>query len=310
VTVRVLAALVLFCACAAPPVQHEVSRARPALFEFHSDPWVNLHQRLLAEAQGDANWHVPVVQCPCAASLPAWESAVAGYRAKFQDRDPTFDRALARANLALAMARPRHPAAEEVWPLLSPVFERYSQVSWPEDDAKNRAWIDAARPLVARWGPEIAAELAKRYETTWPSAPIRVEVSRFAGWAGAYTTFSPILVTMSSEDPGYQGPAALEMLFHEASHGLTQILVHDLDMAFVVRGKTPPRALDHVIIFYTAGEIVRRKLGPSHVPYAYKNGVYARGWSDLEKVVAVHWRAWLDDAIDLHTALGRLADAL
>jgi hypothetical protein len=100
------------------------------------------------------------------------------------------------------------------------------------------------------------------------------------------------------------------MLFHEASHGLTQIVRHDLDMAFVARGKTAPRTLEHVIIFYTAGELARRRLGPSYVPYAYKNGVYARGWSDLEKAVAVHWRAWLDDAVDLPTALARLADAL
>jgi hypothetical protein len=299
-----------------PPAS--ASRTR-ALFEFHSDPWLNLHQRLLAETQATARWHVPVTTCPCGRApsgelLPAWADALAAYRSTYKDRDPTFDWPLADVNLALALTASeptvKDPAASEVAPVLSAVFQGYVAATWPEDDARNRAWIAAAAPLLARWGGDLATELAKRLEGVWPSAPIRVEVSRYAGWPGAYTTHPPILITMSSEDPGYQGSAALEMLFHEASHGITGVLEHDLDMAFLAQGKRTPRALDHVIIFYTAGELARRRLVPGYVPYAYKNGVYARGWSNLERAVAVHWRAWLDDAIDLQTAVARLAQAL
>jgi hypothetical protein len=188
-------------------------------------------------------------------------------------------------------------------------FEPYSRSAWPADDARNRAWIAAVQPLVARWGAEIAAELARRFGTAWPSQPIRVEVTQYAGFGGAYTTSDPILTTMSSEDPGYAGPAALEMLFHEASHGLDAILDHDLQMAFIAKGRREPRSLDHAIIFYTAGELVRRRLGPGYVPYAERQGVYARGWTKLEAALRAHWQPWLDDEIDLATALARLADA-
>jgi hypothetical protein len=304
----------------APPPAAAPARATTPLFEFHSDPWLNLHQRLLAETQGGKGWHVAVTTCSCArtadgAILPAWSDAVETYRKEFKDRDPGFDRPLRRMNFALALAgsSPTLTDSDDLDPgaahALTAAFEPYAR-AWAEDDARNKAWTRTVEPLIARWGAEIAAELAKRYETSWPTLPIRVEVSQFASWAGAYTTHSPILITMSSEDAGYQGEAALEMLFHEASHGLTGILEHDLDMAFAARGKRAPERLDHVIIFYTAGELVRRRLGPSYVPYAYKNGLYKRGWEKLEPAVRTHWQAWLDDRTDLPTALARLADAL
>jgi len=37
---------------------------------------------------------------------------------------------------------------------------------------------------------------------------------------GAYTTLDPLRVTIASTDARNQGSAALEVLFHEASHGI------------------------------------------------------------------------------------------
>jgi hypothetical protein len=163
-------------------------------------------------------------------------------------------------------------------------------------------------PLVAKWAPEIAAELAKRLDTAWPLGPIRVEVTQYAGFGGAETTSPPIVTIMSSEDAGYAAPAALEMLFHEASHGLDANLLHDLQMAYIAKGKRLPEHLEHAIIFYTAGELVRRRLGPSYVPYAHAQGVWKRGLTKTEAVLRIHWQKWLDDEIDLTTALSRLVD--
>ncbi len=293
-----------------------VARTSP-LFELHSDPWVNLHQRLIAEATSNQYWHAPVGTCTCAMDadgkvLPVWAAAVAGYKADFAERNPVFDSGLVRTNLTFAVAGPSAmlpkvgvDAAVAKW--IEGTYEPYMRGAWPADDARNKAWIAAVEPLIAKWGREIANELAKRYGITWPGRPIRVEVTQYAGFGGAYTTGDPILTTMSSEDAGYAGDAALEMLFHEASHGLDTNLAHDLQMAFVARGKREPRSLDHAIIFYTAGELARRRLGPSYVPYAYKQGVYKRGMEKYEAALRAHWQPWLDDQIDMQTALDRLA---
>lgn len=286
------------------------------LFEFHSDPWLNLHQRLVAEATWNKYWHATVTPCACAKGadgeiVPAWTAAVAAYKSGLAGRSQVFDSTLASTNLALALAgtSPSLPSSG-IDPALAKsiegAFELYMRAEWPADDARNQAWIAAMQPLVAKWGPEIAAEYAKRFHVAWPSRPIRVEVSRYADSVGGYTTTDPILTTMSSEDPGYAGASGLEMLFHEASHGLDGILTHDLQMAFIAKGKREPSRLDHAIIFYTAGELVRRRI-PGYVPYAVREGVYKRGWDKYEVALRAHWQPFLDDRIDFATALDRLA---
>jgi hypothetical protein len=310
-------AVVLVAACAqAPAARAPAAAPAPAgpLFEFHSDPWVNLHQRLYAEATANQYWHSKVETCACGKG-PEWGAAVDGYKKELgeKDRNPTFDPGLQRTNFALALAGERLPE-NDVDPVvakwIAPVYDAYARERWPVDDARNRAWIATVEPLVQRWGRDIANEYETRFRIRWPGRVIRVEVTEFAGFGGAYTSSDPILVTMSSADAGYQGNAALEMLFHESSHGLDQILTHDLRMAFLARGKREPDRLDHAIIFYTAGALVKKRLGPSYVPYAYAQGVWKRGWAAYEAALRVHWQAFLDEAIDFETALDRLATAL
>ena len=322
--VGVIALPFAFTACGpqtAPPSRSADSRTstRPvALFEFHSDPWVNLHQRLFAEATWNQYWHATVTTCACAKGrdgevVPAWIAAVAGYKSGLGSRNQVFDPSLASTNLALALAGttaslPKAGIDPVVAKWIGGGYEPYMRGEWAGDDARNKAWIEAIEPLVAKWGPEIADEYGKRFRVAWPSRPIRVEVSRYADSVGAYTTSDPILTTMSSEDPGYAGASGLEMLFHEASHGLDSILTHELQMAFIAKGKREPSRLDHAIIFYTAGELVRRRV-PGYVPYAVREGVYKRGWEKYETALRAHWQPWLDDRIDFETALDRLATA-
>jgi hypothetical protein len=305
---------------ATPETKPAIPRPRSApVFEFHSDPWVNLHERLLAEATVGPYWHSPVETCACARGadgsvLPEWASAVARYKKTFAERNHYSDSSLVETTLVLALAggKTELPSGvdKDLAAPLATTFDAYFRRTWSADDARNKAWIRTVEPLVATWGEEIATELANRFETQWPNRPVRVEVTQFAGFGGAYTTNdSVILTTMSSDDSGYVGPAALEMLFHEASHGLIGVLNHDLQMAFIARGRRPPASLEHVIIFYTAGELVRRRFGPDYVPYGYKQGVYKRGWDKLEPAVRTHWQSWLDDTIDLPTALDRLVEA-
>lgn len=318
----VVGALLLACvACAdapahrpAVPSSNAEARTTP-LFEFHSSPWVNFHQRLIAESDtGGAFAHEP---CPCGKDRDAWSAAVAAYRTTYKDRDPTFDHELQMVNLTFALAGDapsvsspflEQPAAGT----LPAAFELYRRSTWAKDDADNRAWIARTEPLVARWGEGFAAELAMRFEAKWPVTPVRVEVARYATWSGAYTVPSPLIaVTVANADPSYTDEAWLEILFHEASHAFVKILQHDLETTFVARGKRMPRGLEHVIIFHTAGELTRKRLGPSYVPFADKHGLYGKGdWARLAPVVRTHWQPWLDGKTDLPTTLRNLAGAL
>jgi hypothetical protein len=58
-------------------------------------------------------------------------------------------------------------------------------------------------------------------------------------------------------------------------------------------GKVVPRGLSHVLIFFTAGDAVRRTI-PGHVPYAEAHGIYDRGWQSLHAAVVDIWKPYLD----------------
>jgi hypothetical protein len=118
------------------------------------------------------------------------------------------------------------------------------------------------------------------YRAEWPREKIPVEVVFCADWAGGYTVTNSTLITISSVDPGCQGYAALETLFPEASHALVDTLAQQLASPLRAAGKSPTFPRTHRIIFYTAGAVTSEALAQNgiedHVPYAEKNGRYAR----------------------------------
>jgi hypothetical protein len=110
-----------------------------------------------------------------------------------------------------------------------------------------------------------------------------VDVVATGGWAGGDTTDFGRTLThtqISSRNPDYQGAAALEMVFHEASHELVsprngpiaQLLVS----AERETGVAVHRSLWHGILFVTVGEVVRETLARAgEGPYEpVANGVF------------------------------------
>jgi hypothetical protein len=49
----------------------------------------------------------------------------------------------------------------------------------------------------------------------------------------------------------------------------------------------------HALIFFTAGEAVRR-IAPDYVPYAAANGVWNRGYDRIKPAVDQAWKPYLD----------------
>lgn len=192
---------------------------------------------------------------------------------------------------------------------------------WAEHDRANRSWIASVSPLVGQMGGWLARQLATVYQADWPAGPLRVDVTFYAGPFGAYTSLDPVHLTISSTDPRNQGPAALEVLFHEASHALAGAVRDAIVRECRQRGKPIPRHLWHALLFYTIGEIVKRALGKdlgvpdaaargNYTPYAYKFGLYARGWQNYQRLLERYWQPYLDGKADFHSAVARLVSAL
>jgi hypothetical protein len=271
-------------------------------FEFHSGFWINLHHLLYEQA---------LVDMPSAsAAAPAWQKAVDYYRREVVKRDlltgeaALIDKRLSHLDNAASIRDSDLPS--DLIAALDAATPIYKTQWWPKHDQANRAWIDAAALLISKYGEFLKKDLVAAFQTDWPTTPIRVDVAEYANWAGAYTTLRPTHITISSGNAGYRGDAALEMLFHEASHAIIGKIRNALEEEAATQHKLfRRREFWHALLFYTAGEIVRQRLD-GYSPYAVKNGLYDRAWPGAPEVLDTDWKPYLDGKIDLVTAVRRI----
>jgi hypothetical protein len=298
------------------------------LFRFHSDFWLNLHHTLHAQARarlGAPDTRRAAIAAAAAdtaalATLPrderrGWDQALAAYGRGVASRDLLFNRGLEAVKNRLSLLGAAEPGSDPALPptvaaALEAAAPAYRRGWWPAHDAANRRWVAALEPLLRGHEDALAPRLAAALGASWPADPIRVDVSAYANWAGAYTTLEPTHVVISSTAPGNAGPLALETVFHEAGHAL----VHDLRDAIAAEaraaGAEPPERLWHSVLFYTAGELVRGRL-PDLVPYAEAFGLWERGDGPRElEALREEWQPWLDGNGSFRGAVRRVVREL
>jgi hypothetical protein len=323
------------------------------VFELHSGFWINLHHTLYHEARQRAAAASPdksgKTSEPATKNIPevkfaltpaeqrAWDDAVAYYAANYADKDLLFSTELIQLKDQLGdfedcdelSGRKRKFCDAGLPAKLTQILEAaapiYRAHLWPEHDRANRRWIQRVSPLVREQGVGLSERLADIYQTRWPRAKIRVEVTGYANWAGAYTTVDPLRVTISSLDSRNQGTEALEVLFHEASHGIAEPVQAAIIRQCHQRDKAIPRDLWHALVFYTTGEVIRPVLsspaatsgnqdgsvsGGGYTPYAVREGLYQRGWNDYLKLLQRFWQPYLDGQASFDDAIARMVSSL
>ena len=200
------------------------------LFSFHSNAWLNLHHYVRAAARGG-----PAPTGLTGDEQKQWAAGVEFYK-PYAARDVLRDDGMVAIASALRGAEGKNtldgiaidPALKSMLERLMPIYRTHW---WPQHDRANREWITAVVPLVERHGAAISQSLVRTYGTTWPAEPMHVDLSVVAGPVGGFSVNNHI--TIPSSDPSYRGYAALEMVFHEASHGLGLFgaLIQPLDRA-------------------------------------------------------------------------------
>jgi hypothetical protein len=287
--------LVLACAAAIIGMAARPAPQADALFEFHSNPWLNLHHILWARGE-------PVT---LPADMPstersAWSEGIAFY-APYAKRNLLFDEELLKIKEGLRTVEAKASldgvaidgSVKATLERLMPIYRKHW---WPAHDRTNREWIAAARTLVDRHGAALNAAIARAYSVV-PDNPVWVDVAVYAHPVGAYTTTQPTHVMISSTDPGYGGYAALEMLFHERSHAWGRMLFEGVTGAASAQAVKIPPQLSHAVLFYTAGELTARELMQHGIAYKHyaQGGLYDRlcGTGCGDKLAA-QWGPFLD----------------
>ena len=362
-------ALLLASPLAATPQIDSVYGPLP-VFELHSGFWINLHHRLYEEAREQG------VAAPAASARPgksakpvlqvapgakptltateqrAWDDAVSYYAANYADKDLLFSTELMLLKNQLGdfetcdeLSGTKKKSCDAGLPgkltqILESAAPVYRAHRWPADDRANRAWIKRAAPLVREQGVGLSHRLADIFQTQWPNEKIRVDVSAVANAAGAYTTLDPLRVTIASTDSRNQGAAALEVLFHEASHGIALPVEEAIERECRQRDKPVPRDLWHALIFYTTAEVIKPLLdtegevssdraipnGPEgssssqgdkhgsgdgdYAPNAKHESLYQRGWENYFQILARYWQPYLDGQVTFDNAIAHMVSAL
>jgi hypothetical protein len=278
------------------------------LFTFHSNAWLNLHHYVRSNARGS-----PVPTGLSQEEGAQWAAGVEFYK-PYAARDVLRDDGMVAIASALRGAEGRNnldgialdPALKSTLERLMPIYRTHG---WPEHDHANREWITAIVPLVDRHGAAISQSIARAYGVIWPAEPMHVDLSVVAGPVGGFSVNGHI--TIASSDPSYRGYGGLEMVFHEASHGLGLLgaLIQPLDRAAAEQKVTLPPQLWHAVLFYTAGELTRRELNVNGIEYALYGGVglydnlCGAGCRDK---LAEHWRPHLDGKRSIPESLSAL----
>lgn len=278
------------------------------LFVFHSNPWLNLHHFARASARGG-----PAPTGLSEAERAQWTAGIEFYK-PYAARDLLRDEGMVDVKSALRGAEGKtsldgitlDAGLKATLERLMPIYQKHW---WPQHDRRNRAWIAAVEPLLERHGTALSRALTRTYDTTWPSNPIPVDLCVTAGPTGAYTSGPPTHVTISSSDPGYQGLAALEMLFHESSHSPISDLFQRVRQAASERKVSVPAQLWHGVLFYTAGELTTRELkahGIAYTQYAGQDLYTNLCGAGCREKIAEHWTPRLDGKRSIAESLSAL----
>jgi hypothetical protein len=328
------------------------------VFELHSGFWINLHHTLYLQARqsrddrGAPTGHTTDTTHRTPGERASWDAAVAYYQANYADKDLLFNTELILLKNQLGEFEGCNELSgakvktcdaglpQKLTQILESAAVVYRAHEWRDHDRANRAWIAVAAPLVREKGLGLSERLSEVYQARWPRQKIRVDVTAYANWAGAYTTLDPLRVVIASTDPRNQGNAALEILFHEASHGIAEPVQLAINRECRQRDKAIPRDLWHALLFYTTGEIIKPALESSassappaqssldsvtgidaptipgsapataYMPYAYRERLYQRGWDDYLKLLTRFWQPYLDGKTTFDDAIAHMVSAL
>lgn len=311
--------------------------AEPIRFAYHSSFCMNLHHRLYREAMAlrfERNGEKLVGRQPQLyadlQSVPEaggeqWHSAVEFYLKTYTSRDLLFDDELTNIKTTLALAPDlgsRQPPAklpDRLAQMLAGAAPLYRSTFWPEDNHANERWIAATTPLVDRFGDGLSNRLASIYRTPYPRGPYRIDIVRDANFFDAYTTDYPFVhIVISSAAPANNGRAALETLYHEASHAIVFPDAGSVGGTIDAQAKherlTPPDELWHAVIFYTTGTACREAFAAAsqapYVMFADNVGLFKTAWPTYREPLERYWKRYLDGREPFGRALDRTVVAV
>lgn len=283
-------------------------------FEFHSNFWLNLHHQLYRLAlRRTSGIGCETVSDASLTRWDAWRLAVSFYCERVVSDDVFSCKRFVKISQLLEQCESQNTIEEtcrlpaSIASILNEAAMVYRDFQWEYQNHRNREWIRAMAEYAATpAGDNVRRKLSNALKSSWPEHQIRVDVSNYATWAGAYTIKSPPQITIAATDPNNSGHAGLEVLYHEGGHLLTDYLEAAIANE-MSRHKVhlPDGNLWHAVLFYTVGEIMRTNF-ENYVPYAEKCGIWSHAWPMYLRPLESIWLSYLRGSFTFEEAVSQL----
>ncbi|MEM8763185.1 MAG: hypothetical protein AAGD88_05210 [Bacteroidota bacterium] len=251
-------------------------------YVFHNNYWINLHHFLYQKASGgqlskllqDGNRMLVIGEKPVEASLTirqrsSLDSAIGYYKSnviqKSLLRGLGYERYWLQKQVG-SKAVKDSTVSQEFVDVLNSVSTTYRETYWPIHKKHNAEILEHQISNIRKLEKRVISRMERLSLNPWPSkAKVRVDLTVYANYAGAYTPTRPIFnVIVSTVDPNSLGPDFLETIFHEGSHLLFRYESAWRDSIFqtfeagVYKMKFP-RHLWHVSLFYLCGQVCKEE---------------------------------------------------
>ncbi len=266
-------------------------------FEFHSNYWFNLHHFLYQKAKGaqlkqleeygaafiDVGEEI-VEQGLSVAEKEQLAKAVDYYKREWI-KVSLFRQGELRIWLQEQKEELSMEGADEFAELVAILREFdpiYRTKYWPLHQGQNLKVLSKHIDLIGQLESSIVPRMEALAGYLWPKEKVRVDLTAYANWAGAYTPSrprgNPILSTL---DPSTLSSDFIETVFHEGSHLLfsRESAIRSAIYFGAEAKKMPfPRNLWHACQFYLCGRAVQDELAKLEVQHSLimdKNNIFA-----------------------------------
>ena len=268
-------------------------------YEFHSNYWINLHHFLYQKAKGsqekkllednsqliDINEEI-VYKNLTSQELEILNKAISYYENNIIEKNLYRDLrefTYMFRNQENVLLQDNELLTNEYKNVINEASVIYRKHFWEIYKEQNEKVIKAKIELIKDFENNIFNKMEKLSKDKLPNQKIRVDITAYANFAGAYTITKPDFnIYISSLDPDCYTNGIIETIFHEGSHLLFGFgspfresiydISKEIDIEF-------PRNLWHAALFYLCGKAIEdelKKIGEDYEMVMIVRNIFSR----------------------------------
>lgn len=279
--------------------EEETIEYRTRYFDFNNHYWVNLHHFLYQKAdssqlrklQEDGLSFLEIGDSNAQARLSGDEKEVLGKAIGYY-KDSLTIKSLRRDLASLKVWLQEKEEFKTITDtsfgikfieILNDVSPVYKEHFWDLHKSHNLSILTRHIETISKIEDEVINKMEALSLNPWPdSAMVRVDMTAYANWAGAYTSSKPKMnIVISSTDPSQTTSSFVETILHEGSHLLYLFGESPIRDKFYYKseelGMKFPRNLWHASMFYLCGRATQdalSELGISHEMVMDKSNIF------------------------------------